>query len=208
MEALALAAVAALQALALFILSDIKRDLRELRRQVQEHESFIAAWKLSHGGTMKTILSLVILLAATRASALPYFRPLDFAHPQPLVGAAIDPTDLRQSRAVSLLPIFTHSPKDGCLLPSLVCEDWTPLAVGASLNSGKLTFDVAPLANVLPWMQTAAGAALPESWTAARRVLAPVDGAPVTFSAGPMWEYRQSTDKGYFLVVTALALHF
>lgn len=208
MEALALAAVAALQALALFILSDIKRDLRELRRQVQEHESFIAAWKLSHGGTMKTILSLVILLAATRAQARPYFRPLDPSHPQPVAGALLDPSRLGDTSAASLLPLVTHSPADGCLLPTVVCEDWTPLAVGAAMNAGKLTFDVAPLANVLPWMQSAALAIIPAKYDAARRFFAPGPSGPVTFSAGPVWEYSQRDDRGRFKVFTGLALHF
>lgn len=156
---------------------------------------------------VKKIL-VALLLSPVPALASPYFRPIDPQHPQPIVGAAVNPAKLADSRAVTLLPIITHSPKDGCLMPSIVCEDWTPLAVGASLNAGKLTFDVAPLANILPWVQNGLDAVLPAGWTATRKILAPTPDAPVTFAAGPMWEYRQLENKGYFLVVTALALHF
>ena len=157
---------------------------------------------------MTKIIAALFLVTAP-SFATPYFRPIDPSHPQPIVGALIDPVHLGQSSASSLLPIFTHSPKDGCLLPNIVCEDWSPLAVGASLNAGKITFDVAPLANVLPWMQSAGQAVIPVGWSALRSV---VDynpaGDAVTFSAGPVWEYRQLNNKGYFKVFTGLALHF
>jgi len=157
---------------------------------------------------MKSLL-LALLVLAPAAHATPYFRPIDPAHPQPVAGALIAPAALGDSSGAALLPIFTHSPKDGCLLPSIVCEDWTPLAVGASLNAGKITFDVAPLANVLPWMQNGLLAVTPASWAWAQKILAPAAGGePVTFSAGPVWEYKQLTNKGYFRVFTGLALHF
>lgn len=157
---------------------------------------------------MRKLLTAALLVVAVRANASPYFRPLDFSHPQPIVGALIDPTNLGNSSAASLLPIFTHSPKDGCLMPKIVCEDWTPLAVGASLNAGKVTFDVAPLANVLPWMQNGLNAVVPDSWTATRKILASNPDSSVTFSAGPVWEYSQLTNKGYFKFFSGLALHF
>jgi hypothetical protein len=150
----------------------------------------------------------LLLLSVAPASAAPYFRPLDFSHPQPIVGALIDPTNLGQSSAASLLPIFTHSPKDGCLLPNIVCEDWTPLALGASMNAGKVTFDVAPLANVLPWMQNGLNAVVPDSWTATRKLLASNPDQSVTFSAGPVWEYSQLRNKGALKLFSGLALHF
>lgn len=154
-------------------------------------------------------IALLLALASVPASATPYFRPLDFAHPQPIVGALIDPTSLGQSSAASLLPIFTHSPKDGCLLPNIICEDWTPLAVGASMNAGKITFDVAPLANILPWMVSAGQAVVPSGWTALRSILDYSSvGDPITFSAGPVWEYSQLRNKGAFKLFTGLALHF
>ncbi len=160
---------------------------------------------------MKTLLLIaaVFVSCAPKASALPYFRPLDIAHPQPVVGALLAPENIGNTEAASLLPLITHSPKDGCLLPSIVCEDWTPLAIGASINAGNITFDVAPLANVLPWMQSAGKALIPSGWTGLRSI---VDydqtGDAISFSAGPVWEYKQLTNKGYFRIFTGLALHF
>lgn len=153
-----------------------------------------------------TTLFLVVLAGAAQAS--PYFRLIDPSHPQPVVGALLAPDNMGDTAAASLLPLVTHSPKDGCLFPKLVCEDWTPLAIGASVNAGKLTFDVAPLANVLPWVQAAAQAAMPEGYNSPVGWLKPSEGQAVTFSAGPVWEYRQLTNKGYFRVFTGVALHF
>ncbi len=155
---------------------------------------------------MKKLIAVILMLAAPAAAA-PYFRLLDISHPKPVIGALIAPEALGDSEAASLLPIFTHSPKDGCLLPSIVCEEWTPLAVGASINAGKITLDVAPLANVLPWMSAAIGA-LPGDWGWLQEILSPKNATPVTFSAGPVWQYRQITNKGYFRVFTGLALQF
>lgn len=155
---------------------------------------------------MKKLLALLLLPSCLNAS--PYFRVIDPAHPEPIAGASLNPRDLKDSRVISLMPLLTHSPKDGCLFPSIVCEDWTPIAVGASFNAGKVTLDIAPLTNVLPWFQNGVKILLPDSWVVTKSVLSPNPDAPVTFAAGPMWEYRQSSNKGYFMVVTALALHF
>lgn len=156
---------------------------------------------------MNKIIAAILLLASSVAMANPYFRVIDPKHPQPVAGALIAPK-LGDSSAAALLPIFTHSPKDGCLLPNITCEDWTPFAVGASMNAGKMTFDVAPLANVLPWMTTGLLAVVPESWEGLRNILKPGDGVPVTFSAGPVFEYQQRTNKGYFRLFSGLSLHF
>lgn len=156
----------------------------------------------------KGFLSLILaFVVPAHAMAAPYFRLIDLAHPQPVGGALLDPTSLGNSEAAALLPLVTHSPQDGCLTPSIVCADWSPLAVGASMNAGQVTLNVAPIANVLPWMQTLALKVIPESWAGTRAVFRKGDGG-VTFSAGPVWQYRQSTNKGYFKVFTGLALHF
>jgi hypothetical protein len=47
----------------------------------------------------------------------PYFRPLNLSHPQLVAWAILDPRDLGNSEAASLLPVFTHSPKDGWQRP-------------------------------------------------------------------------------------------
>lgn len=152
--------------------------------------------------------SSLLLLISVSASASPYFRPIDFNHPQPVLGALIAPDGLNKTSGVSLLPLITHSPKDGCLLPAIICEDYTPLAVGASIAAGKLTLDVAPLANVLPWMVALVAAVTPSGWTSPIGWLKPDDGQAVTFSAGPVFEYRQITNKGYYRTFAGLALHF
>ncbi len=156
---------------------------------------------------MNTMIAALLIALAVRAQAEPYFRPLDVRHPQPVAGALLAPEALGETSAAALLPIITHSPKDGCLLPSVVCEDWTPLAIGVSMNAGNATFDVAPLANVLPWMAAAAEAAMPPGWTSSLGWLND-GGQAITFSAGPVWEYRQITNRGYFRIFTGLALHF
>ena len=105
-----------------------------------------------------------------------------------------------------MLPIITHSPKDGFVL--IENEDWTPIAVGASANAGKWTFDVGPLFNVLPWMQEMAMKAIPERYESIRNILAPTPDAPLTFSAGPVFQYQQATNKWYYKTFTGLSLHF
>jgi len=142
---------------------------------------------------------IIVMLIAASAQANPYFRPLDPAHPQPVVGALLAPEAMGQSEATTLLPLVTHSPKDGKILP--IGENWTPLAVGASMNAGKVTFDVAPLFDLMPWMQQAIEAAAP---TTIRFVQDP----SVEISAGPVWEYRQIDNKGYFRVFVGAKLNF
>jgi hypothetical protein len=153
-------------------------------------------------------LTAAFLLLSSFASATPYFKLIDPSHPQPVLGALVDPVHLGNSSAASLLPLVTHSPKDGCLLPSIVCEDWTPVAVGGSMNAGKITFDVAPLANVIPWVQSAALSVVPARWVPLVKVLTPSTDQSVTFSCGPVWEYSQAQNKGYFKVFTGLKLSF
>lgn len=159
----------------------------------------------------RLLLGLVALVGfCSIAHTGPYFRVVDLSHPDPVLGALLAPEALGQSAAASLLPVFTHSPADGCLLPAILCEDWTPLAIGGSMAGGKATIDIAPLANVLPWVQSVALLVIPDRWAGIRSVVAPTPALsqPVTFSAGPVWEYQQRTNKGYFRVFTGVALHW
>ena len=159
----------------------------------------------------KAVVGLVLYFVAVTALAVkchasPYFRPLNYQHPVTVAGALLDPTGLGNSEGAALVPLVTHSPKDGCLLPSVVCEDWSPVAVGGSLNEGKLTFDVAPIANVAPWAVRGLQAVVPTSWSGLQEILAETGTGNVTFSAGPVWQYSQLRNKGYFKVFTGLAL--
>lgn len=162
----------------------------------------------------KAVLISLLLsaLPPARAFANPYFRPNPVfsnpAHPVMIAGALIDPASLKETSGGSLLPVLTHSPSDGCLLPNVVCESWTPLAVGGALSEGKLTLDMGPVANVLPWFQTAALAATPSSWQGLINILTPSAGSSVTFSAGPIWEYSQLANHGYLKVFSGLQLNF
>ncbi len=76
------------------------------------------------------------------------------------------------------------------------------------MNAGQLTFDVAPLFNVLPWMQSGAKAIVPAKYSAIHKMLDSSPDQSVTFSAGPVWQYRQASNKGYFRIFAGLALHF
>ena len=167
----------------------------------------------------KLLLTLMVLaFAPSQASAwgfYPYFRPLDINHLQPVGGALIDVREIHLSEATGLLPLLTHSPKDGQIFPWLA-EDWSPLAVGGSVIAGRYTFIVAPLFNVLPVIQALAYQMTPDTLPGLQRLFSPTPAnpvtglptAPATFSAGPAWEYKSATNKGYFRVFTGLALHF
>lgn len=144
---------------------------------------------------MKPLFLLVLL--ALPAGASPYFRLIDPAHPHPVVGALVDPSDPGQSQATTLLPIVTHKPADGCLIPNL-CETWSPLAIGGAINAGKATFIVAPLFGLAPWAQI----------LAEKSGLTFLQNPAVSMSFGPAWEYSQAENKGYFRIYSGLSLNF
>ncbi len=100
---------------------------------------------------MKTFLA-ALLLVATQANAGPYFRPIDTSHVYQSVGASVDPKTPGQTCFISEIALITHSPKDGCLLPSIVCEDWSPLMIGPSYNAGRFAVVLGPVANVAPFV--------------------------------------------------------
>jgi len=157
---------------------------------------------------MKKLIVAALLSAvlAPVSTASPYFRPLNISKPVTVTGALIgvNPSD---SEGAVMVPLFTHSPSDGCLLSKLgICEDWSPIAVGGAMNAGKVSLEVSPLFNVLPWMQQGALALIPSSWASVRAVLTPASGSNVTFSLGPTWEYQQTTNKGYYRTFTGLAM--
>ncbi len=98
----------------------------------------------------KLLLIIACLCACGSAKAEPYFRLLDLAKPKITAGAFVDPVNPENSAVGSMLAIATHSTADGCALPTIVCEDWTPLAVGFSANSGKALLAVGPSVNLAP----------------------------------------------------------
>lgn len=162
------------------------------------------------------LLAVALICFGSTAKASPYFRIYGWdygshnlslssmSHPKPVAGAFINPTNVGQTSGGALVPLVTHSPNDGCLLPSFVCEDWSPLAVGGSINAGKLTLDVSSLFNVFPWMLAGAKSIAPGPM----QPLLNMGPSSVEFSAGPVWQYQQAQNKGYFLIFTGLALQF
>ena len=72
---------------------------------------------------MKTILTGLLLLSCwTFAGASPYFRVMSHDatgfHPQINAGAFLDPFAIgTESGGGMMVPIVTHSPKDGCFFP-------------------------------------------------------------------------------------------
>jgi hypothetical protein len=155
---------------------------------------------------MWSLIAIGLLAMVGMGNATPYFRPLDISHPQPVAGALFGTSGIQDTQTTGMLPLITHSPKDGYIL--IPNEDWTPLAVGVSANAGQFTFDIGPLFNILPWMQTLALEVIPDKYAQIRAILAPNPGAPVTFSAGPVFQYQEATNKGYYKTFTGLALHF
>ena len=95
------------------------------------------------------ILALMLGLSAS-ANAAPYFRLMDPAHPVKVVGAFIDPASPENTSAGTAVALITHSTKDGCFLPSVVCEDWSPLMAGLAVNAGRVQFSVGPAINLAP----------------------------------------------------------
>lgn len=101
-------------------------------------------------------LAIALVCFGSSAFANPYFR---MANPQngqtkKFFGASIDPLSPGKSSAISELALITHSKADGCFLPSVVCEDWSPLAIGPSYNAGKFAVVFGPVANLAPVVKT------------------------------------------------------
>lgn len=140
---------------------------------------------------MKHWLGIVALICfgSQQLHAAPYFRLLDPGHPYKVVGAFVDPVAPGQTTAGTALALVTHSTRDGCLLPSVVCEDWAPLTAGLSINAGRVYLNLGPVANLAPIAK--AGilgilnlATAPERLQGLKGALAPGE-QPVEISFGP-----------------------
>lgn len=55
---------------------------------------------------------------------------------------------LGESGTAVAYAVVTHSTRDGCALPAIVCEDWAPLTVGSTGDRDRFFFG--PSANLLP----------------------------------------------------------
>lgn len=101
---------------------------------------------------MRMLLALVVLSGISgSANAGPYFRLIDPNHPYKIAGVFIDPRDTGETSVGTAVALVTHSVKDGgCLLPSLICEDWSPAVAGLSVNGGRVQFNMGPAVNLTP----------------------------------------------------------
>jgi hypothetical protein len=79
-----------------------------------------------------------------------YLRPIDLAHPVTSLGVYIDAKNLGRTTVGKSLALVTHDPKDGCLLPAIVCEQWAPIVTGLSVTGGRLFWDVGSGVNLAP----------------------------------------------------------
>ena len=97
--------------------------------------------------------ALILVLLAVSASANPYFRtPLNGGPSVHYTGVFIDPREPGKTTVGTEVALVTHDPNDGCLFPSVVCEQWSPLATGISATGGRIYWDLGPTVNVFPWM--------------------------------------------------------
>ena len=161
---------------------------------------------------MKTLL---LLLVPSLAQAV-YFRPIDLSHPQLNAGAYVDVGNLNNTAFVTAIAIITHSVRDGCALPTIVCEDWTPLAVGFSANSGKVLLGFGPSVNLAPIVKAGLFSLLTAStdednYTGLKNSLSsvPLKGPDITMSFGPAFVLSPAENwSGYFRMFAGGAWKF
>lgn len=165
---------------------------------------------------MREIIIAALLVLATQSEASPYFRILDISKPQISAGAFIDPTDTGNTSYGSMLALATHSNRDGCLLPSISCEDWSPLGVGFATKSGKTIFALGPSFNLAPLAKALLFKAFnavtgPESYQGVKSALSSesLDRQDISLSFGPAWAVvPQDAWKGYFRCFAGAAWRF
>lgn len=141
---------------------------------------------------MLKFLFVLMVLSASNALANPYFRPLDVKDVHRVAGAFIDPRDLDNTSAGGAVALVTHSTTDGCLLPSVVCEDWSPLMAGGSVHGGRFEFDMGPAWNLTPFAKIGLLHLLntltpSETLSGVKSILGsqPITGPDISFSFGP-----------------------
>lgn len=141
---------------------------------------------------MRKLIVAALLALPLSAQAGPYFRLLDPARPHKVVGAFVDPTNLGATSAGTAVALITHSKNDGCFMPSVVCEDWSPLMSGLSYNAGRFQFNVGPAMNLTPLAKRGILGVLElltadETITGVKSLLSsqPITGPDVSLSFGP-----------------------
>ena len=192
--------------------------------------------KLCAVAVLLFIITAFVMLLPRPASA-GYLRFMDYRdgalHPAPLLGGFLAPDSITtESEGGGMLPIITHSSRvdasghhvDGCLLPSIACEDWSPFAVGGSFRNGRGRVDIGPIINIFPVFQNAALALLgligSEKMPGLRSALNPTptggSSVDVRFTFAPVWEFDpfyqagsgHTNGHGYFRIFTGPQLLF
>lgn len=159
------------------------------------------------------LLAVALVCFGSSAHAEPYFRWADPAHVYKTAGAYVDPSAPGKSSYGTAVALVTHSPRDGCLLPTVVCEDWSPAMAGLSYNAGRFEFNVGPVANAAPAARAGLlglvrGVTRDDQLTGLKDVLAgahDVDGVAIAF--GPALNLAPIV-RGVILPVTEWAPKF
>ena len=153
----------------------------------------------------RIMIAVLALAASVPAAAGPYIRPLDLSSPHFIAGAYLDPETPGASEAGTAIALLTHATEDGCGLPSIVCTDWTPLAVGVVANGGKFKLAIGPVFNLAPVLKSLALKGLNavtegDSFRNVKETLGsvPITGPDATVSIGPSFVYSPQENKGYF----------
>ena len=152
------------------------------------------------------MLALLVLVPSLAQAA--YFRPIDPAHPQLNAGAYVDVEAPGNTSFGTVVALVTHSTRDGCALPTIICEDWTPLAAGFAVNGGKFLFGIGPSVHLAPIIKAGLFKALvastaDESYSGLKNSLSSVSmkGPDLTMSMGPAYVLSPTENwKGYFRV--------
>lgn len=125
------------------------------------------------------LFGAALICLGSIAPAAPYLRtPFNGGPTVAYTGIFIDPREPGKTTVGNEIALVTHDPKDGCLLPSIVCEQWVPVATGLSVNAGRVYWDIGPTVNVFPWMVAAMDSLGLETW------FSPPDSS-LSFAAGP-----------------------
>lgn len=144
-------------------------------------------------------LPLIFLLAST-ASASPYFRPIDLAHIQQSGGIFYGPDG--QGQAGTMVALITHSTKDGCFFPSVVCEDWSPLTFGGTFTGPNKILAIGPSVNLAQIFKAAGlfildAVTKQETLREAKDTLARPQSEGIKLSLSINWAYAPAENKGY-----------
>jgi hypothetical protein len=165
---------------------------------------------------MKQSILAVLMFVASSVQATPYLRLIDPTHPIVISGAFIDPINPGQTSAGSALALVTHSTRDGCMLPTIVCEDWVPLSAGFSANGGNAWLSLGPSMNLAPLMKAMALRGVnvltkDGDYQGLKSSLGsvPIGGPDVTISFGPAWVVSPKENwKGRFRIFAGAGWRF